>query len=85
MLYSRRRRPELPPSSVTVTTAARSEIGCDDRSLVGEATYSFNPRRTVESPVPPPRATIRTERLRCCECFFNGGGESYPAEPSRSG
>ena len=27
MRFSRRRRPELPPSSVTVTIAARSEMG----------------------------------------------------------
>ena len=28
MRYSRRSRPELPPSSVTVTIAVRSAMGC---------------------------------------------------------
>src|SRR5580704_314110 len=40
--YSRRNRPELPPSSVTVTTAARSEMGSGTRSFLRLATYSFN-------------------------------------------
>src|SRR5690348_4414695 len=61
MRFSRRKRPELPPSSVTVTIAARSEIG---RSAVASSsgrrtTCSFRPRSKVESPVPPPSATTR--------------------------
>src|ERR1700722_17483414 len=58
MRFSRRRRPELPPSSVTVTIAVRVEIGC---SLLNSSrrreTRFLRPRRRVESPVPPPRAT----------------------------
>ncbi len=61
MRFSRRRRPELPPSSVTVTMAARSAMGrsvlaC---SSVRRMTSSLRPRSSVESPVPPPRATTR--------------------------
>ena len=40
--YSRRRRPELPPSSVTVTTAARSAIGRFE--------LSFSPRDMLLQP-----------------------------------
>jgi hypothetical protein len=63
MLKSCRRRPEDPPSSVTVTTAARSEMlqgTVAGRS--GEATWRLSPRSKVESPVPPPIATIRRAR-----------------------
>src|SRR5271155_5205351 len=67
--YSRRKRPELPPSSVTVTTAARSAIGSGVRSFLRVATYSFSPRSTVESPVPPPSATIRTGTVRIATRF----------------
>src|SRR6266850_2421730 len=61
MRFSRRKRPELPPSSVTVTMAARSAMGrsvlaC---SSVRRMTSSLRPRRSVERPVPPPRATTR--------------------------
>src|SRR5262249_6843994 len=49
---SRRRRPELPPSSVTVTTAEMSRPG-------SHATYFFNPCSKAESPVPPPIDTTR--------------------------
>ncbi|MNS67464.1 hypothetical protein D3C72_1007180 [compost metagenome] len=52
---SSRSRPEEPPSSATVTIAV----------MLSE--YSLSPRRSVESPVPPPMATIfgprRRERL----------------------
>src|ERR1700681_2114239 len=58
--YSRRRRPELPPSSVTVTIAARSLIGWRSDSCRRRATYCFSPRSSIESPVPPPIATTRT-------------------------
>src|SRR5215469_17105204 len=75
MRFSRRNRPELPPSSVTVTMAARSEIG---RSAVASSsarrtTCSFRPRNKVESPVPPPRATMRKPGGRAFlgePCFF---------------
>src|SRR5690348_11015529 len=43
---SSRSRPELPPSSVTVTMT-------DKRALI-----FFNPRNRVERPVPPPIETI---------------------------
>src|SRR5271163_3865387 len=79
--YSRRRRPELPPSSVTVTTAARSAMGSGVRSFLRVATYSFSPRSTVESPVPPPSATIRTGTVRSSADFFTerfSPGEFHP-------
>ena len=50
MPKSRRSRPELPPSSVVVTTAVTLAI-------------RFRPRRIIDSPVPPPRHTTRS-RLR---------------------
>jgi len=43
---SSRRRPELPPSSVTVTMTDKSALNF------------FNPRSRVERPVPPPIETI---------------------------
>jgi hypothetical protein len=49
---SRRSRPELPPSSATVTTAVRFPV------------CSLRPRNSVERPVPPPMATMRGPRLR---------------------
>src|SRR5438105_15674417 len=75
MRFSRRNRPELPPSSVIVTTAARSEIG---RSAVASSsrrrtTRSFNPRNKVESLVPPPKATMRKPGGKALvgeACFF---------------
>src|SRR5690554_4394835 len=42
-----RRRPELPPSSATVTMAVRSAVNF------------LSPRRMVPKPVPPPMTTIR--------------------------
>src|SRR5881396_1747794 len=61
MRFSRRKRPELPPSSVTVTIAARSAMGRSAvaRPSVRRITCSLSPRSSVESPVPPPRATTR--------------------------
>src|ERR1700730_14050285 len=67
MRFSRRRRPELPPSSVTVTIAVRSLTGLwwFAESSRRRVTYSFRPRNRVESPVPPPRATtLRPRKLR---------------------
>src|SRR3954449_2333925 len=43
---SSRRRPELPPSSVTVTITERRALNF------------FRPRKRVERPVPPPIETI---------------------------
>src|SRR5271163_3081332 len=64
MLKPRRSRPLEPPSSVTVTTAARSDMrhGAGAHSMEGgwgDATYSRKPRSRVERPVPPPMATAR--------------------------
>src|SRR4029077_5631868 len=77
--FSRRRRPELPPSSVTVTMAVRSLTGC--RRLTGSfrrrVTYSFRPRRSVDRPVPPPNATTlrpRAEPLDLEVRFFTANG-----------
>ena len=61
MLKPMRKRPEEPPSSVTVTTAARSEMGPTQAAdWPGAETWLRNPRSSVESPVPPPMATTRT-------------------------
>ena len=51
---SRISRPLEPPSSVTVTTAVMFEV------------WAFRPRRSVESPVPPPIATMRGPCASCC-------------------
>src|SRR5438045_2108388 len=71
MRFSRRKRPELPPSSVTVTIAVRSAMGCRRRaeSSRRRVTYSLSPRSSVERPVPPPRATILKPR----DVFFELG------------
>ena len=50
---SRRKRPELPPSSVTVTMAVIETVG---RSGTAQA---FSPLRSVDSPLPPPMETMR--------------------------
>src|ERR1700753_2760325 len=47
---SRRRRPEEPPSSVTVTTPV-------SRLRRGVPTWCLMPRSNAERPVPPPMAT----------------------------
>ena len=47
-----RRTPDEPPSSATVTTAVRLLV------------CSLRPRRSVDSPVPPPIATMRGPRAR---------------------
>ena len=47
---SRRSRPEEPPSSATVTIAVMLSL------------YSLSPRSSTESPVPPPRQTMRGPR-----------------------
>src|SRR5438552_12131477 len=69
MRFSRRKRPELPPSSVTVTMAARSAMGRSAvaRPSVRRITCSLRPRRSVERPVPPPRATTRRPGERVCD------------------
>src|SRR5579863_8344778 len=67
MLNSLRNRPLEPPSSLTVTTAQRSEISGfgglrEVRSTEGP-TYCFRPFKSVDKPVPPPIATTRKPRL----------------------
>ena len=52
---SSRKRPELPPSSETVTIADRFSI--HDSASSCFPTSCFNPASSVESPVPPPMAT----------------------------
>jgi hypothetical protein len=60
MSKSRRSRPELPPSSVTVTTAVISMEGLVAVVFSGMALAClFNPERSVDKPVPPPMATTR--------------------------
>ncbi len=59
ILKSLRRRPEEPPSSVTVTMAARSEMMRASAVWPGTATYLRRPRRRVDRPVPPPMAATR--------------------------
>ncbi len=64
MLKLWRSRPLEPPSSVTVTTAARSEMRQGGSAAFppeecGDATYRRSPRNRVERPVPPPIATAR--------------------------
>src|SRR5262249_23661126 len=90
MLNSLRSRPLEPPSSVTVTTAVRSAIpgvllavadGGASRALDAR-TYFFSPRRSVESPVPPPMATTRRERMPGCilSLPWFGDGTRDPAD-----
>src|SRR5579859_959334 len=79
---SRRSLPELPPSSVTVTTAVSSlmgrwEFGC---SSLRRTTYSLRPRSKVDSPVPPPRATTRKPRDSVF-VFFAFFFTELPTEP----
>ena len=52
MPSSSRSRPELPPSSATVTIAVMFTV------------YSLTPRRSDDRPVPPPMATTRGPPLR---------------------
>src|SRR5262249_13326763 len=51
---SRRSRPELPPSSLTVTIAVMSSCGAAPSTT---RACSFRPERSAERPVPPPMAT----------------------------
>lgn len=74
MEYSRRKRPELPPSSVTVTTAAIFAIGRCSPFWLGVAMCAFNPRSNIESPVPPPSATMRMPLERECADLLTDGG-----------
>ena len=54
-LRSRRNRPLLPPSSLTVTMAVSEATSASER---------LRPRSTTGSPVPPPSATIFNPRWR---------------------
>src|SRR5215510_5690617 len=51
---SSRRRPELPPSSETVTIADKDSI---ESSSLRAPTKLFNPASSEDKPVPPPIAT----------------------------
>ena len=55
----RRSLPELPPSSLTVTTAARSTRGPSPPGSAQPAAKRLSPWSTVDRPVPPPSATMR--------------------------
>ena len=71
MSKSRRRRPELPPSSETVTMAVISMMGIAASGWRGPPEANcLMPDRSVESPVPPPIETIRRGafNLLCCWC-----------------
>ena len=63
MLKPLRSRPDEPPSSVTVTSAARSVMRQGSHPSPGiwpgEATCLRRPRSSVDRPVPPPMATTR--------------------------
>ncbi len=63
---SRRSRPELPPSSNTVTTA------------VTETPYRLSPRSRVDRPVPPPTATIRGPLPRARRCTMSSASRWSP-------
>src|SRR5271157_1713883 len=54
---SRRSRPELPPSSVTVTMAVMSSAGTAGSPALAKC---FSPCSSTESPVPPPIETTRS-------------------------
>src|SRR6476646_2469283 len=70
MPSSRRKRPLEPPSSLTVTSAVRSEIKTPSGATSPVRTvYCLRPLSRVERPVPPPMATTRiprAERPRFC-------------------
>src|SRR5579864_8319284 len=70
MPNSRRRRPLDPPSSLTVTSAVRSEMKGPSGAISPVRTvYCLRPLSRVERPVPPPMATTRiprAERPRFC-------------------
>src|SRR5258707_4987451 len=73
MPSSRRRRPLEPPSSLTVTTAVRSEM---NGPLHGDSpaavVYRLSPLRSVDRPVPPPIATTRRPRIGRLFCSAFG-------------
>src|SRR4029453_7351948 len=73
---SSRSRPELPPSSETVTIAESFEMR---GSSVGRSlTRHFSPASKVERPVPPPIATRLKPRFSSVQkaklCFLRGIG-----------
>src|ERR1044071_931869 len=65
---SRRSRPELPPSSLTVTTAVMSTV----------LARCLRPCRSADSPVPPPIATTRRGTLSSMD---NGYARVYGLPP----
>src|SRR5438445_7187662 len=70
MPSSRRKRPLEPPSSLTVTSAVRSEMKTPSGwASPARTVYCLRPLSKVERPVPPPMATTRiprAERPRFC-------------------
>src|ERR1017187_9743947 len=71
---SRRTRPELPPSSVTVTVAVISSAG-----TAGSPAFpkSLSPCSSAESPVPPPIETTRSGEVS--PMGEASGGRALPA------
>src|ERR1019366_1038059 len=72
---SRRRRPELPPSSVTGTMAVMSTAGV--AGPVGRA-WGFTPGGTRDRPVPPPMATTRSGEWSSMRGAWAGESTSLP-------
>src|SRR5438067_7061784 len=82
---SSRRRPELPPSSETVTMAESASSQRPPRPW--SPTSSFRPESAVDRPVPPPMATSFRPRSRlCCKSFWllNGETGARSVEPGRA-
>src|SRR5438105_2615609 len=72
---SSRSRPELPPSSETVTMAESASSQRPPRPW--SPTSSFRPESAVDRPVPPPMATSFRPRSRlCCKSFWLLNGET---------
>src|SRR2546421_3685990 len=80
-----RRRPDLPPSSETVTMAESASSQRPPRPW--SPTSSFRPESAVDSPVPPPMATSFRPRSRLgCKSFWllNGETGARSVEPGRA-
>src|SRR5205823_1269389 len=82
---SRRRRPELPPSSVTVTMAVISTAGAAESA---GRVYRLRPFSTDDRPVPPPMATTRSgERssMHAMAVLLIGVEQGIEGRPIRQG
>src|SRR3989440_10181679 len=80
-----RRRPDLPPSSETVTMAESVSSRRPPRPW--SPTSSFRPESAVDRPVPPSMATSFRPRSRlCCKSFWllNGETGARSVEPGRA-